>query len=253
MAAIMKISLFLSCYNDTLFPEALKATVQILERLGHDVDVPMSQTCCGQMHFNTGYQAECMPMLENFLKAFETSDVIVSPSASCVGMVRDYYPYLAEQRGDAAMRQAVEDLNNRLFELSEFLVNKLGVEDVGAYYPHRVTLHTTCHSMRMLKIGDAPQRLLRNVRGIDLVELPASEECCGFGGTFAVKNADTSIAMLSSKVKNILNTNAEVCTAADTSCLMHIGGGLHRLRTGIKTIHLAEILASTEDGGQHVA
>jgi len=177
----------------------------------------------------------------------------VSPSASCVGMIRDYYPYLAEQKGDEAMLAAVDNLNSRLFELSEFLVNKLGVEDVGAYYPHRVTLHTTCHSMRMLKIGDAPQRLLRNVRGIDLVELPASDECCGFGGTFAVKNADTSVAMLSTKVKNILNTNAEVCTAADTSCLMHIGGGLHRLRTGIKTIHLAEILASTEEGGQHVA
>ena len=249
----MKISLFLSCYNDTLFPEALKATVQVLERLGHAVDVPLAQTCCGQMHFNTGYQNECMPMLENFLKAFEDSEVIVSPSASCVGMIRDYYPYLAEQKGDETMLAAVNDLNSRLFELSEFLVNKLEIEDVGAYYPHRVTLHTTCHSMRMLKIGDAPQKLLRNVRGIDLVELPAADECCGFGGTFAIKNADTSIAMLSTKVKNILNTNAEVCTAVDTSCLMHIGGGLHRLRTGIKTIHLAEILASTEEGGQHVS
>lgn len=243
----MNISLFLSCYNDTLFPEALKATTVLLERLGYRVDVPMQQTCCGQMHFNTGYQAECMPMLENFLTAFEHSEVIVSPSASCVGMIRDYYPYLAKQRADEALLKRVEALNEKLFELSEFLVTKEAIEDVGAYYPHRVTFHTTCHSMRMLKISDAPLKLLSKVKGIELVELPAHEECCGFGGTFAIKNADTSIAMLSTKIKNILSTNAEVCAAADTSCLMHIGGGLHRLRTGVKTVHLAEILASTEE------
>ena len=243
----MKVSLFLSCYNDTLFPEALQATVSVLERLGHEVDVPLAQTCCGQMHFNTGYQQECMPLLEHFLDAFADAEVIVSPAASCVGMVREYYPYLAQQLGNERLEREVAALNHKLFELSEFLVNILGVEDVGAYFPHRVTLHTTCHSLRMLRVQDAPLRLLQNVRGLELVELPAAEECCGFGGTFAVKNADTSIAMLSSKVKNILNTNAEVCVAADTSCLMHIGGGLHRLRTGVRTLHLAEILASTEE------
>ncbi len=243
----MKVSLFLSCYHDTLFPEALKSTVKVLERLGHTIDVPMQQTCCGQMHFNTGYQTECMPLLDNMLAAFKEAEVVVSPSASCVGMMREYYPYLAEQHGTHAQAEAVAALNAKTFELSDFLVNKLGVEDVGAYYPHRVTFHPTCHSTRMLKIGDAPLKLLRNVKGIDLVELGAKEECCGFGGTFSLKNADTSMAMLSSKIKNIMNTGAEICTAADTSCLMHIGGGLHRLRTGIKTLHLAEILASTEE------
>jgi L-lactate dehydrogenase complex protein LldE len=242
----VKIALFLTCYTDTLFPEALQATVHLLERLGHEVEVPMAQSCCGQMHFNTGYQHECMPLLDNLLAAFADAETIVSPSASCVGMIRDYYPYLAEQHGDERQRREVAALNERLFELSEFLVHRLGVEDVGAYYPHRVTFHPTCHSLRMLRIGDAPQRLLRRVRGIELIELPSAEECCGFGGTFAIKNADTSAAMLSSKVAHVLGTDAEVCVAADTSCLMHIGGGLQRLRTGVGTRHLAEILAATE-------
>lgn len=243
----MNISLFLSCYHDTLFPEALKATVTLLERLGHTVSVPLQQTCCGQMHFNTGYQTECLPMLDSMLAAFETAEVVVSPSASCVGMMREYYPYLAKQHGKEELLESIDVLNSKTFELTEFLVNKLKVEDVGAYYPHRVTLHTTCHSMRMLKIGEAPLKLLKKVKGLELIELEAKEECCGFGGTFSVKNADTSMAMLSSKVQHIMNTKAEVCSAADTSCLMHIGGALHRLRTGVKTVHIAEILASTEE------
>ena len=141
-------------------------------------------------------------------------------------------------------------LSPRVFELSEFLVKTLGVEDVGAYFPHRVTYHPTCHSLRMLRVGDAPLRLLRQVRGIDLVELPHAEECCGFGGTFAVKNADTSMAMLGDKVRCVLDTGAEVCAAGDNSCLMHIGGALHRQRAGVRTVHLAEILAATEQEGR---
>jgi L-lactate dehydrogenase complex protein LldE len=163
--------------------------------------------------------------------------------------VRDLYPRAAELAEDEELAQAVRDLAPRVFELSEFLVNKLGVEDVGAYYPHRVTYHPTCHSLRMIRVGDAPLRLLRAVRGIDLVELPRAEECCGFGGTFAVKNADTSIAMLGDKLRCVLDTRAEFCAASDTSCLMHIGGALHRQRSGVGTVHLAEILASTESGG----
>lgn len=243
----MKIALFLSCYHDTLFPEALQATVRLLERLGHEIEVPMAQTCCGQMHFNTGYQRECMPLLDNFLRAFGEADTIVSPAASCVGMVREYYPYLAEQHGSPEQRADIGALNGRLFELSEFLVDRLGLEDVGAYYPHRVSYHPTCHSLRMLQVGDAPLRLLRRVRGIELIELPHADECCGFGGTFSVKNADTSVAMLTSKVHHLLATGAEICVAADSSCLMHIGGALNRLRTGVATRHLAEILASTEE------
>jgi len=151
----------------------------------------------------------------------------------------------AELSGDRRLIEAVGALTPRVFELSEFLVKQLGVEDVGAYYPHRVTYHPTCHSLRTLHVGDAPLRLLRAVRGIDLVELPNADQCCGFGGTFAIKNADTSLAMLSDKLRCILDTRAEVCAAADNSCLMQIGGALNRQRAGVRPVHLAEILAST--------
>jgi L-lactate dehydrogenase complex protein LldE len=163
-------------------------------------------------------------------------------------MVRELYPMAAELAGDRDLAERIEDLGPKVFELSEFLTKKLGVTEVGAYYPHRVTYHPTCHSLRMLKVGDAPLSLLRSVRGIDLVELSEAEECCGFGGTFAVKNADTSAAMLSDKLRHVLDTEAEVCTAGDNSCLMHIGGGLVRFRAGVRTVHLAEILAS--QGGE---
>lgn len=243
----MRVSLFITCFNDTLFPQTGRAVVRLLERLGHTVAFPMDQTCCGQMHYNTGYQREAIPLVRRFVEVFGEAEVVVSPSASCVGMVRELYPHAAELAGDTGLAQAVKALAPRVLELSEFLVHRLGVEDVGAYYPHRVTYHPTCHSLRMLRVGDAPVRLLRAVRGIDLVELPRAEECCGFGGTFAVKNADTSMAMLGDKLRAILDTRAEVCVAGDNSCLMHIGGALHRQRAGVGAVHLAEILASTED------
>lgn len=172
-------------------------------------------------------------------------DAIVSPSASCVGMVHDQYPRLAELAGDEDIARRTRALAPKVFELSDFLVNRLSVESVGAVFPHRVTYHPTCHGLRGLKLGDAPLRLLRNVREIDLVELPDATTCCGFGGTFAVKNADTSAAMLTDKLRCVLDTGADVCTAGDSSCLLHIGGGLHRQRAGVRTVHLAEILAST--------
>ncbi len=243
----MRVALFITCFNDTLFPETGRATVRLLERLGHEVEFPLEQTCCGQMHFNTGYQREAIPLVRRFVEVFRPYEAIVAPSGSCVGMVRELYPMAAELAGDTVLAEEIEALAPKVFELSEFLVNKLGVEDVGAYYPHRVTYHPTCHSLRMLKVGDAPLKLLRSVRGIDLVELSEARECCGFGGTFAVKNADTSMAMLGDKIRHVLDTRAEVCTAGDNSCLMHIGGGLHRQRAGIETIHLAEILATTEE------
>jgi L-lactate dehydrogenase complex protein LldE len=226
----VRIALFITCFNDTLFPDTGKAVVTLLERLGHEVDVPLEQTCCGQMHFNSGYADDGLALARRFERVFDGYEAIVSPSASCTGMVRDHCPQVAD----------------RVFELTELLVDRLGVIDVGASFPHRVTLHPTCHSLRVLKIGDRPRRLLEAVQGIDLVPLPEAEECCGFGGTFAVKNADTSIAMLSDKLRSILDTRAEVCTAADTSCLMHIGGALRRQRAGVRTLHLAEILAATE-------
>ena len=242
----MRVSLFITCFNDTIFPETGRATVRLLERLGHAVDFPMAQTCCGQMHYNTGYQREALPLIRHFVETFRNAEVVVAPSASCVGMVRDIYPHAAARSGDRRLADEVAALVPRVFELSELLVHKLGVVDVGAYYPHRVTYHPTCHSLRVLRLGDAPLRLLRAVRGIDLVELPNADQCCGFGGTFAVKNADTSMAMLSDKLRCVLDTRAEVCASADNSCLMHVGGALHRQRAGVRAVHLAEILASTE-------
>ena len=226
-----------------LFPETGKAVVRLLRRLGHTVHFPQAQTCCGQMHYNTGYQHEALPMLRKFVEIFADAEAVCIPSSSCVAMMRDHYPKMAAETGDVHLQRQVADLLPRVWELSEFLVRKLRLTDVGAYYPHRVTYHASCHGLRNLHLGDAPLQLLRNVRGIELVELENLEQCCGFGGTFAVKNADTSSAMLADKVRAVLNTRAEVCTACDNSCLMHIWGSLHRQRTGVRTAHLAEILA----------
>ena len=244
----MRVALFITCVNDTLFPDTGRATVRVLERLGHEVVFPLEQTCCGQMHANSGYQLEAVPLVRRFVRVFgdPSYDAVVCPSGSCAAMVHDQYARLAELSGDEELARAVAAVAPKVHELSQFLVDVLGVEDVGAYFPHRVTYHPTCHSLRLLKVGDAPLRLLRNVRGLRLVELPEATTCCGFGGTFAVKNADTSTAMLTDKLRSVLDTGAEVCAAVDNSCLMHIGGGLSRQRTGVRTVHLAEILAGTE-------
>jgi len=170
----------------------------------------------------------------------------VAPSGSCVGAIRHQHPMVARACGDERLAERAEAAGRRTFELSELLIDVLGVDDVGAFYPHRVTYHPTCHSLRMLRVGDRPLQLLRRVEGLDLVELPDADVCCGFGGTFALKNSDTSTAMLADKMRRVLDTRAEVCSASDSSCLMHIGGGLSRLRTGVKTVHLAEILAATQ-------
>jgi len=221
--------------------------VKVLERLGHSVEFPAGQTCCGQMHYNTGYQAEAMPLLSRFVSQFRHAEAVVVPSSSCVAMIRDHYPKMALENGDTQLIAAVEELLSKVFEFSEFLTKGLGLEDVGGSYPHRVTYHASCHGLRNLGLGDGPMRLLKAVRGIELVELAGLEQCCGFGGTFAVKNAEVSGAMLAEKASAVLHTKAEVCTACDTSCLMHIQGALHRQRTGVRTVHLAEILAA--DGG----
>jgi L-lactate dehydrogenase complex protein LldE len=246
----MRVGLFITCVTDTLFPEAGRATVAVLERLGHEVVFDARQTCCGQMHANSGYDDEALPLMRRFVDVFGDGalEAIVAPSGSCVAMVRHQYVRLARESGDRVLERRVTALGARVFELSDFLVSQLGVEDVGASFPHRVTYHPSCHSLRLLAVGDAPYRLLERVRGIDLVTLPEADACCGFGGTFAVKNADTSAAMLADKTRAILDTGAEVCCAVDSSCLLHIGGGLSRGRTGVRTAHLAEILASTPTG-----
>ena len=221
--------LFVTCFNDTLFPHTGRAVVSLLERLGCEVDFPLEQTCCGQMHLNSGYAREGEALARRFARVFDGADAVVTPSASCAGTLR---------------HQLAADKRPPVHELSEFIVDELGVQDVGAHFPHRVTYHPTCHSLRELDVGDRPLRLLRAVRGIELVELPEAEECCGFGGTFAVKNAEVSSAILADKVRAVLDTRAEVVCAADNSCLMQIGGALSRQRTGVRTAHLAEVLAS---------
>jgi L-lactate dehydrogenase complex protein LldE len=221
----VRVSLFVTCFNDTLFPQTGRAVVRLLEKLGCEVDFPLEQTCCGQMHMNSGYPREGVALARRWARVFEGAEAVVTPSASCAGMLRHH-------------------VQSEVFELSEFLVDRLGVEDVGAHFPHRVTYHPTCHSLRELGVGDRPMRLLRAVKGIDLVELPESAECCGFGGTFAVKEPEVSSAMLADKVRAVLDTGAEVVCSADNSCLMHIGGALSRQRTGVRMLHLAEVLAA---------
>jgi L-lactate dehydrogenase complex protein LldE len=244
----MRIALFVTCLADTLFPEVGRATVAVLERLGHQVEFPRAQTCCGQMHVNTGYQRDALPLVRRYAGVFAGYEAVVVPSASCAGSVRHQHAMVARRAGDEALARRAEEVAARTWELSQLLTDVLGVEDVGAYYPHRVTYHPTCHSLRLLGVGDRPLRLLRHVAGLELVPLPDAEVCCGFGGTFAVKNPDVSTAMLADKMRGVLATGAEACTAGDSSCLMHIGGGLSRLRTGTRTVHLAEILAATRDG-----
>jgi L-lactate dehydrogenase complex protein LldE len=234
----MRIALFITCVNDLVFPGTGRAVVTILERLGHTVEFPADQTCCGQMHANSGYREEALPLVRGFARTFEPYEAIVAPSGSCVAMVRDAYPRLVPDD------EAVAAVASRTYELSELLVDVLGVTDVGAAFPHRVTYHPTCHGLRLLRLGDKPQRLLAQVRGIDLVPLPEADQCCGFGGTFALKNAGVSGAMLADKCAAAASTGAEYLAAADNSCLAHIGGGLSRGDTGVHSIHYAEILAA---------
>ncbi len=231
----MRIGLFITCVNDLLYPQTGVAVTRILERLGHRVEFPLAQTCCGQMHANSGFSDEARPIAEHFVRTFDGYDAVVAPSGSCVAMIREQYPRLLPDAGETVAKT---------YELSELLVDVLGVTDVGGKFPHRVTYHPTCHGLRLLHLGDKPQRLLRAVEGIDLVELPEAEQCCGFGGTFALKNADVSGAMLADKCGAICDTGAEVVVAADNSCLTHIGGGLSRQQAGIRALHYAEVLAT---------
>ncbi|MCW2948187.1 MAG: protein of unknown function cysteine-rich region domain protein [Actinoallomurus sp.] len=238
----MRIAVFITCWGDALFPGTGKAMVRLLERLGHEVTFEPAQTCCGQMHWTTGYRPEAISLARRFAEVFRDHELIVTPSASCAATVRTAYP-----RMDPALAGL------RVYELTELLVDILGVTDVGASYPHRVTYHPTCHSVRALGLGDRPLRLLRAVRGLELAGLPAADECCGFGGAFAIKNADTSVAMVADKIAHIHETGADIVCATDDSCLAHIGGALSRLRSGVRAVHIAEILASEEGAGERAA
>ena len=246
----MRVALFATCVNDAVLPATATATVKVLRRLGVDVDFPAGQTCCGQPQFNTGYRKLTEPLVHRMARVFKDYDYVVTPSGSCAAMVRDNYPRIgtkarAEGRGKE-LAQAAASLTHRVLELTEFLVDVLGVTNVGAHYPHKVTYHPSCHGLRMLGLADRPLRLLNAVKGLELVELPGAEECCGFGGTFSVKNPDVSAAMGADKVASARSTGAEVLCGADNSCLMHLSGLIHRTDEPLRTVHLAEILASTE-------
>jgi Fe-S oxidoreductase len=243
----VRVALQITCINDAMFPQTGRAVLRLLRRLGIDVDFPLAQTCCGQPMVNTGYLDEAVPAVRRYVEAFADYDAVITPSGSCAGSVRHQHALVARRSGDSALESAVATLSPKAYELSEFLIDVVGVTDVGAYFPHRVTYHPTCHSLRMLGVGDRPWRLLEAVRGITLVDLPLANECCGFGGTFAVKNADTSVAMGADKARHVRETGAEVLVAGDNSCLLHIGGLLSRQQAGVRTLHLAEVLASTEE------
>lgn len=229
----MRVSLFVTCLADTLFPEVGKATVTVLERLGCTVDFPLAQTCCGQMHMNTGYPELAGDLVRSFADTFAGADAVVMPSGSCAAMLRHHHDTVA-----AGVKMPP------VYELSEFLVDVLRVTDVGARFDHTVTYHPTCHSLRLLGVGDRPYRLLSAVKGLELRELVGADQCCGFGDTFAVKNADTSSAMGHDKIASVLDTGADILCASDASCLMHMQGIASHENAPVKTMHLAEILAS---------
>ncbi|GAB76721.1 L-lactate dehydrogenase complex protein LldE [Austwickia chelonae] len=241
-----KVALFATCAGDAMFPATPKAVLSVLERLGCEVEFPEKQTCCGQAFTNTGYFDETIPVVRNFVDTFGKYDYIVAPSGSCVGSVREQHPMLAEHADDTGLQAEVAEIVRRTYDISEFIIDVLGVEDVGAYFPHKVTYHPTCHSTRVAKVGDKPYRLLKAVKGLTLLELPDEDRCCGFGGTFSMKNPDVSVAMASDKARHVASTGAEYLVTGDNLCLLNISGVLGRQNSGIKPIHLIEILAQTE-------
>ncbi|QPK83616.1 (Fe-S)-binding protein [Corynebacterium qintianiae] len=246
----MKIALFATCIVDAMFPRVAIATTKILERLGHEVVFPQNQVCCGQMHINSGYLADALPVVRNHVTAFEGSDYIVAPSGSCVASVKHQQPLVARKGGDSGLEEAANHVGDRTYELSQFLVDVLGVSDaaeLGSYFPHRVTYHPSCHGKRMLRLGERPINLVRTVEGIDLRKLPDADECCGFGGTFSFKNPAVSGAMAAAKIENIEESGADICTAGDASCLLHIDGAMMKRGVDKRTLHFAEILASTKE------
>jgi L-lactate dehydrogenase complex protein LldE len=231
----MRVALFIPCFVDQLFPNVGIAMVKVLRRLNIEVDYPLQQTCCGQPAFNTGYWDEARELARRYCEIFADADAIVCPSGSCTAMVRNFYPELL---GKATRVTA------NTFEFSEFLVRQLGVTDVGARFPAKVTYHDACHALRELRLKDEPRELLRNVKELELVEMSEAETCCGFGGTFSVKFPMISYAMDEMKCTSIKQTGAEYVVSGDSSCLMQIDGYLRRQRMPIKTIHLAEVLAA---------
>jgi len=236
----MKVSLFITCLSDAIYPRVGEAMVRLLARYGVQVEFPKAQTCCGQPAFNSGYWDEARESARTLLAAFEDSDFVISPSGSCTGMIQHYYPKLFEK--DPIMLKKAKQLQDKTYEFTQFLVQVLGVKDVGAVFPHKVTYHPSCHGSRLLGIKEEPLALMENVKGMELIPLPFAEDCCGFGGTFAVKMSEISAAMVSEKAQHVLETEAEVLVGLDMGCMMNISGNLMYQGKPIRVMHLAELL-----------
>lgn len=243
-----KVTLFIQCLVDTMFPEAGVAMLTTFDRLGIDYDYPIEQTCCGQPAYNSGYRKEALAAARHFIEIFENSEIIVCPSGSCVHMVRHHYRLLFKE--DPAMLARAMEVGDKTFELTEYLVDHLGVTDVGATYQTTVTYHDSCHLSSGLGITRQPRLLLDHIEGLELIEMDNSDTCCGFGGTFSVNYPDISTAMVDEKIENILATGADIVTGCDVSCLMNIGGRLSRRGEKVKAVHIAELLAGRAGGAQ---
>ena len=255
----MRIALFATCIVDAMYPKVALATVRILERLGHEVVFPSGQGCCSQMHVNSGYVEDALPVVRNHVRTFMEADydLAVAPSGSCVASLGHQQPDVARSCGDEGLARDAEVVASRTLELSQLLTDVLGVTDAGAqlgsWFPHTVTYHPSCHGMRLLRLGSRQEDLLRTVADIDLRPLPDAEECCGFGGTFSLKNPDVSAAIAEEKIEKVTASGASICTGGDASCLLHLGGAMHRREARgqdgrpLRTVHLAEILAATRE------
>jgi L-lactate dehydrogenase complex protein LldE len=237
----MKVHVFIPCFIDQLYPEAGFNTVKVLERAGCMVKYNIEQTCCGQPAFNAGYWDESRKVCDKFIHDFADAQYVVMPSASCTGFVKNYYTDIYDK---ASNTKEIKDLQSRVYELSDFLVNVLKVDDLGAKLNCKATYHDSCAALREIKLKNEPRQLLSKVKGLELVELAENETCCGFGGTFSVKFEAISVAMGEQKANNILNTGADVVISTDLSCLMHIGGVMGNKQMPIKSMHLADVLAS---------
>ena len=236
------VAIFVTCIVDQLFPKAGMAMVDVLERLGFDVEFRSAQTCCAQPAFNSGYQDEARAVALHFIDTFADAETIVVPSGSCTSMITHHYADLFA--GDSKTMERVNALTPRVFEFSQFLLGQPNLDSLAARFPHKVTYHDSCHALRELGLKDAPRRLLGLVKDLELVEMEAAEECCGFGGTFSVKFAQISGAMARTKVDSILQTGASHVVSLDSSCLMQLRGALSRGGHKVETLHLAEVLAS---------
>ncbi|SDN88244.1 (Fe-S)-binding protein [Alkalicoccus daliensis] len=246
----MKVSLFITCIGDVVYSSRVgRSVVEVLERAGCEVVFPEKQTCCGQPAFNSGYHKEAKKAAKHFIRTFEHAEAVVAPSGSCAGMVKEYPHLLVDE---PSWHDRARKLADKTYEFTQFLVDVLNITDIGAYFPKRVTYHTSCHMTRIMKVTEPPVKLLENVEGITFDTLPYKEQCCGFGGTFSVKMLAISEQMVDDKVKHIVDTKAEVLVGSDLGCLMNIGGRLERLGIDVEVMHIAEVLNQRQETGESV-